>query len=503
MNDLSDFHMTGWRAWLWWALWPAGLVAGGGAGAAILLSDRPDASTAQAVVALVVGWAFIGAGLIGWLRRPENRTGPLMVSVAFAWFAGQGGLAWANNEILFTIGTLLNPLYIVVFAHLLLAFPAGLLESTLARAVILIAYVDVTVVQLAWLFFAEPSDDICAGCPDNAILVTPNQDVVAAVLDSERLLGAALALIGLSILVRRWRQATTPERRTIAPVYLSGGVAFGLLILALVNESVGEPLGEAPQWVFWIAFAIVPFAFLFGLVRGRLARAAVAGLVVELGETPAPGKLKDALARALGDPSLTLAYWLPKRAEYVDAEGRSVELPTDGQQVVTVVEHEGRRVAAIVHDASLRDEPELAEAASAAAGLALENERLQAELRARLDELRASRARIVESADAERRKIERNLHDGAQQRLVSLSLMLKLAASRIRSSPIEAEALLAEAGEELGSTIAELCELARGIHPAILTGRGLSAALESLADRAPIPTYARPGRDDARYVRPG
>ncbi len=480
---------SGWRLWVWWACWPAALGAGAVAVVAILLSNLPGTSTGQAVLALVIGWAFIGAGLVAWSRRPENRTGPLMVAAGFAWFAGQGGLAWANSELLFTIGNLLNPLYIVIFAHLLLAFPTGFLASTLARAVIVIAYLDVTVLQAAWLPFADPTEEICDRCPGNLLLIAENQEVVTVLLDFERALGAALSLVGLGILIHRWRGATTPERRAIGPVYLTGGVAFGFLILSLVNESLGEPLDETPQWLFWISFAVVPFAFLAGMLRGRLARGAVAGLVVEIGETPAPGKLRDALARALGDPSVSLAYWLPERAQYVDADGRPVVLPTDGSQVATVVERQGERVAAIIHDSSLRDEPELVEAACAAAGLALENERLQADLRARLDELRLSRARIVEAADAERRKIERNLHDGAQQRLISLSLTLKLAESQVESSPDEAGRLLHDASTELGATIDELRELARGIHPAILTDRGLVAALESLADRAPISVH--------------
>lgn len=479
--------MSGWKLWLWRALWPLGFLAGAVAVTVALSSDRPDSpAVLEALPILMIGWAFLGAGLVAWSRRPENRTGPLMIAVGFTFFAGQGGLVWADHAALFTIGTLLEPLYIVVFAHLLLAFPSGFLGSTLARAVIVLAYIDVVVIPFSWIFFIEPDEDICTGCPDNVLLVTPHREAVTAALNFERGLGATLSLIGIGILVHRWGKATAPERRAVTPVLVTGGIAFGFLIFSLVNDSLGEPLGDVPLWIFLVSFAVVPFAFLAGMLRGRLARGAVAGLVVEIGETPAPGKLRDALARALGDPSVSLAYWLPERTQYVDAGGRPIVLPSDGSQVATVVERQGERVAAIIHDSSLRDEPELVEAACAAAGLALENERLQADLRARLDELRLSRARIVEAADAERRKIERNLHDGAQQRLISLSLTLKLAESQVESSPDEAGRLLHDANKELGATINELRELARGIHPAILTDRGLVAALESLADRAPI-----------------
>src|SRR5919204_112149 len=222
--------------------------------------------------------------------------------------------------------------------------------------------------------------------------------------------------------------------------------------------------------------------FLAGLARG-----AVAELVVQLRETRGPGKLRDALARALHDPSLSLAYWLPERSRYVDVDGRPVELPRGGDlRVATIIEREGRPVAALVHDATLHDEPDLVEAVGAAAGLALENERLQADLRARLEDLRASRARIVDAADAERRRLERNLHDGTQQRLVSVSMALGLAESKLGSEPEAARQIIEEARQALGAALHELREFSQVIHPAILTERGLGPALQELVLLAPI-----------------
>ena len=230
----------------------------------------------------------------------------------------------------------------------------------------------------------------------------------------------------------------------------------------------------------------MPLAFLAGLLWSRLARLAVAALVVELGETPAPGGLREALARALGDPSLELAYWL-RDDTFVDADGHAVSLPAaDSGRVATAVEHSGLPVAALIHDESLSDHPELVDGVVAAAGLALENERLQAQLRARLEDLRSSRARLVETADAERRRLERNLHDGAQQRLVALSLSLALAQRRRADDPATCE-LLEHKRADLAGALAELRELARGLHPAVLTERGLGPALDALAGRAPVP----------------
>ena len=192
------------------------------------------------------------------------------------------------------------------------------------------------------------------------------------------------------------------------------------------------------------------------------------------------------MARALGDPSLTLAFWLPEFEGYVGVDGRPVSLPTEGSgRVATIVERGHRQVAALVHDESLREEPELVAAVCAAAGIALENERLQADLRARLEELRGSRARIVEAGDAERRRLERNLHDGAQQRLISLSVALRLVASRLQPGS-EAARLLEEARAELKESSHELRELAQGIHPGVLSDHGLGVALETLAARAPL-----------------
>jgi signal transduction histidine kinase len=215
----------------------------------------------------------------------------------------------------------------------------------------------------------------------------------------------------------------------------------------------------------------------------------VTDLLPRLGEAPGTGGLRCLLADALGDRSLQLVFWLEDKEKWVDAEGHKVELPGPGHaaRAWTAVELEGRRVGAIVHEVTLRENPEALRSVAAAAGLAMENERLQAQLRARVEELRTSRARIVEAGTKERRRLERNLHDGAQQRLVALSLTLRLAQANVRKDPEKAEQMLFAAQEELTLALGELRELARGIHPAILSDRGLEAALEALAGRAPIP----------------
>ena len=221
----------------------------------------------------------------------------------------------------------------------------------------------------------------------------------------------------------------------------SGGTAIALLIVVFLATLLSDGLHEVVELVFLVAFACVPAGVLAGLLRTRLARAGVADLVVRLGAGVGPGQLRDVLADVLGDPSLDVAYWVPEQQRYVDVEGRPVALPEPG--AVTVVEREGRPVAALVHDPSVGEDDGLVEAVGAAAGLALENERLQAELRARVAELAGSRARLVQAADDERRRIERNLHDGTQQRLVSVSMALGLAQAKLPADAA-ARAIVAE-----------------------------------------------------------
>jgi signal transduction histidine kinase len=275
----------------------------------------------------------------------------------------------------------------------------------------------------------------------------------------------------------------------MAPILWSGIVMLVVLAAALGTDAAGvSRLTDVLGFLSLLVFASVPWVFLIGLVRSRVARAgAVSELLLRLGEAPGTGTLRCRLSEALGDRSLQLVFWLEDKGKWVDSEGHKVELPEhDTGRAWTAVELEGRRVGAIVHDLALCEEPELLGSVAAAAGLAMQNERLQAQLRARVEELRTSRARIVEAGTHERRRLERNLHDGVQQRLVALSLTLRLAQGKVHNDPERADELLTAAQEELTLALGELRELARGIHPAVLSDRGLGAALEALAGRAPI-----------------
>jgi len=472
----------------------AGIVLGVASIVAVSTSEFVERPAITITLNLLVGWAFVIAGAIAVELRPEVRVGWLMIGVGFAWFLGQGGLAYAGHSILFTIGTALQFVYVGVIAHLIVAFPSGEVTTRAGRAVVAAGYLSVTAAYAPWLLVAE-TFEFCDGCPDNAFLISANEEASAVLRDLSRYAGIAATIAIVVFLWRRWRTSTASWRRAVAPVFWSAGLAFAVVVPAVANRAVDRPLGDGPTFAMWLAFAVVPFGFLYGLLRSQLDRAAIATLVVELGEGRHRGRVQESLATALHDPTLTLAYWLPDQHCYVDVDGMAIEVPeperpgqaAESNQVATVVERDGRRVAALIHDPSLRQNLELIEAACAGAGLALENEQLHADLRARLNELQASRARIVQATDDERRRIERNLHDSTQQRLVSLGLAVRRARSKLATDLEGADALLVSAGDEIAQTLDEIVELTQGIHPALLTDRGLIEALDALAARAHLP----------------
>jgi signal transduction histidine kinase len=442
---------------------------------------------AVAALGIVIGWGFIGTGLFAWARRPDNSLGSLMVATGFAWFLA--GLSGSDLSILFTIGLLFGSVYVVTTVHTLLAAPSGTLASG-DRKVVTAAYALVTVGILPLQFFYDPSHD-CKNCPDNALLITDSQTAVNIIGTVINLAGVVLLALVLRSLIRRWRHATRTERRLYTPMYAAGIALMIVLIGQLALQSAGSE-GSALDVAFVISlvpFSLVPYLFLGSFLRARLLEGgAVSNLMTRLSETPRAGRLRDALADALEDPSLELVYWIPERETYVDFRGRDFELPTDDpSRAIHLVAREGDCVAAIIYDATMREAESHVEAVGAAASLALLNERLEAELRAKVDELRRSRERMLRIGLEERRRLERDLHDGAQQRLVSMALNIRMARAKLNEDPLAADRLLESAGDELDSALGELRELARGIHPAVLTDRGLATALETLASRAPVP----------------
>jgi PAS domain S-box-containing protein len=731
-------------------IWTLAILVAAAALGLIFTTSHADEMTARMGLQVAVALAFVGSGLVAWTGRPETRTGAIMVATGFAWYPSI--LTQSNEPVLYGLGFCFLELGWAFFGWLILSYPSGRLEGRAPKALVAAAFLLVLVARPAWAV-VEDTSTLNPDAPANGILVSDRPGLADGLLLFAQLGGVVLIAATLVILVHRWRVATPPLRRTLSPPYVSFGVTVILLALALGLDAAGFASARYFTWAALSALLLVPISFAVGLLRIRLARASVGRLLVELDAAPTGVELRDALARALNDPSLEVSYWLPGQDVFVDAEGDPVSLPVDaaGGRAATIVERGGGPVAALVHDASLLDDADLLESVGAAAGLSLESDRrlaeltrsearlrglvealpdlmfrldhegnyldvqasdssllaapetdligrnirdvlpdgvcteilagidrvittrkvdeieyslalgdeerhfearigpigqeevvlvvrdisdrkrhelevqeLHGQLRARLDdlqrerelvravvesapsyfclvdregriqrfnralerssgchddedtrglhfwevfvgedaadrvreviletgstdvppaeqedawrasgggrmdvawtvtplseggrsdellvsgmdvterkrheeELRRSRVRLVEAAGVERRRLERNLHDGAQQRLVSISLSLRLAQAKVRTAPADAETLLAGAGVELGKALEELRELARGIHPAILTDRGLEPALRALVARSPVPATLAEAPDE-------
>ncbi len=466
----------------------AGTLVGGGA--VWLAAHQPPGRPTEPgpVLTLLVGASLLGCGLASWRARPENRLGQIMVLTGFAWFAAQ--LIEASAPWLNTIGLAVQSVWIIGLIYLLLSFPAGRLPSRIDRALVAIGATVAVGFQLLAMLDGNKVALRCPGCANNLLQVVADNHAAKNLLGLDRLVGAVLIVTVIGLLVGRWLRASTPQRRAVAPVLVAGCATLAALTTTAVLDLFGDPLGALPANVYFTLMATVPVAVLFVFLQRRLARGMVAGLVVELGGPSSSTDLREALARALGDPSLELAFWFPAEECYVDGDGGVVKLPDeDSGRRSTLVERDGQPIAALLHDPVLEHNAELVSSVCAAASLALENERLQAELRARLVELQASRARLVEATDTERRRIERDLHDGTQQRLVSIAMSLGLLETKLPGQAEAARPLVRETREALALALAELRELTHGINPPLLAERGLPAALDELCRRAALPTH--------------
>jgi signal transduction histidine kinase len=446
-----------------------------------LLSVAPDfqrlppGGPAVAYIGLVLAWGFVGVGTFAWLRRPDNRTGMLMT------LAGLGvtlsGLQLLHSDLLWALGAMTDAVAVSLLLHLLLAFPSGRLGGRAERRVAALAYTSAVAQPLRVL--VSPCDGVCPDT-DNPLLIA-DLPVLADILALiQGLTAIAAVTLTLWLLIRRWRRSSPAQRRGLDPVLLYGALILLAGLGTVVTTAVGTA-EKASQLAFIGCFALFPVAFLAGLVRTHFFHTTTMARLIE--QLAADRDVRDALADALGDPSLDVAYWLPDRG-YVDRGGHPVE--PDGREV-SEIDHEGRRVGALLHAPVLMETPDLVFEAAAAAGLAMENARLEVELRAKLEALRASRARLVEAGDAERRRLGRDLHDGAQQRLVAMMIELQLARESFDKDPDTARELIDSAFANAQAAVGELRDLASGIHPAVLSQRGLEAGLESLASRAPIP----------------
>ena len=418
---------------------------------------------------LALAWSLTAASVFA-IQRPRWRLARwLLATAAFALLGAD--LEWSSSEVLSTLGLLLEGLWAALLAHLVLTFPEGRSWSRSAGAAIVGAYAVTFGGQLLGAIVPSSVDK--------------------GVDRGQEFLAVGIAVVVLLLVAQRVHSLRAPARRAQAPVLVAAAVTT-LAGLAWLGWVIAADAAVPSLETIVRAVAVsIPLGVVVGIARSGMRRPRPSELVVDL-RAEAPATMRERLARALDDPTLEVAYRLGD-GRYVDPDGSPLELPQHADRAVTAVTARGEEIAALIHDPALLDEPALVESVRATAALVLENERLAAEVRSQLAEVRASRGRVVAAADAERRRIERNLHDGAQQRLVTLSVALSLQAARSDAAAADA---LSRAQDEVEQAIAELRDLARGIHPTLLRDEGLQAAVEALARRAPLPVAVRGTLDE-------
>lgn len=465
--------------------WIVGVAALGMAVALVALEyDTPGFSQARLLLVAGVGVVMVGAGIAS-AANGEERIGLLVTLAGYSWLL-ERLLGAIDNQVVYSASAFFPGLWVALLLWALLTFPSGRFRSPLDR--VLVTGFAVLQIGGQWLItLTIPRWEPRGGTGPNEMALFPNDPLAENVTKLADRITIPLLLLIAVILVHRMVTATPPVRRSYGFVWV-GGIVLCLLLALLITAGLGwVDFDEAyGRWLEYLA-GIIPITMAVSLFAARVAQDRLVSLVVDLEAGERGDRLVASLRKALGDPALDLVYPAPGGEGWIDGAGESVDVDEEsGQRVVTPVVYRGANIAALVHDPVLLRNPERLSTAIAAAGLAIDNERLQAELRATLADVLASRTRIVEAGDRERRRVERNLHDGAQQRLVALGLTLNLAARQAESDPAVA-ALLVEARADLDEATSELRELARGIHPAVVTDLGLGGALETLAQRPGTP----------------
>jgi signal transduction histidine kinase len=487
------------------ALWPVGFVFG--LGAVTTLGRFGDKGDAQLVSDLLGGWAFMAAGLVVWARLPDRRLGPISVAVGFAWFVGS--YAPTASPVVRYLAEGFRGWFDPLIAALALAYPSGHVRPRAGRVVVATWLATLAAWTITRLALGVPLAWYpCPACPASADAWVWSQSILDALGPVFGLLSTACAAATVVVLLHRVATATPVGRRRLAPVALAA-VLIGVGLVVVDAERalrVGALTGVVTTPLLNTLSILVAAAMLAGLLGEQSSRSAIADAVGALGTSPSGGAastaaLRAALATALGDASLRVLTWDRGSATYRDEQGGPALAPEEDDRRVVMRLGEGDPpTGLVIHDAALRDDPGLASAVRAAVRLHVENARLEGEVRAQLADVQASRSRLVSAGDRERRRLERDLHDGAQQRLVGLALDVRRAQSRLDAgSDPELAGALADASEDISLAIEELRELARGIHPSILGESGLGAALESLAARSRIPVVVEEALGAARF----
>jgi signal transduction histidine kinase len=459
-----------------------------------IVDKRPDIaragdSAAALVGELAAGALLVAAALAAQAWRPRARFTVPLAAAGIGWLLFEWNSPGAGAA--FTAGLVLYAVWPPLLAQAALRGPDERPLGRPAVALLIVAYLtSLGMLGLASAAVYDPLAQGCLDCPTNRLLITNDAEswhelgqlgLVLSVIWT-----AAFAVLACGRLAR----FSSAGRRVAAPVLVPAAAALALFgAAAFHGRERGFMSNDPTDRALWLgamaALSIVAAGVVWERVRARRARSALARLVVDLGASPAPGGLEGQLADALGDPSLRLLHSLDGEPGWIDSEGHAAALPSDGDHVATSVVARGREVSVLVHRRGLLDDPGFAQEIASAARLAIEHERLHASRRAQLERLRLSRARLVATADAQRRQLERDLHDGAQQRLLTLSIAVRLARRQFGRGDPALEQELATTESELGVALAELRELAHGLFPMVLSNEGLAAALEVLAERTP------------------
>jgi signal transduction histidine kinase len=452
---------------------------------------------------------ILGPVLVGlyWMRRrPESRFGPLLVATGF--IAGAPYILQSSSEpVLFATGVLWEgPIYLSALT-LVLTFPTGRLEGKAARAIFAVGVIAVAlnsaVVLMAPQLAGRGSISDCRlACPPNGLRLVSDPSLAAELVRATKITIVVVALATIVLIVWRVVAGTPPRRRALAigaPVALAFLVSQAAYQSALLFEIQAADVYPVVQWTIVGTRSSIWYGFLLALIAAELfAGRMLRRVVIESLRRPAPTELEATLREPLGDPTMRLAFRERATDTWVDAQGSRLEPPDPASgRVLTEVQRDGRVAAAIVHDAQLAEEPELLQAAGAIVLLVQENAELEEGWTASLGDLRDSRRRIVAASEGERRKLERDLHDGAQQRLVALRIRLAVAAEQAAGDQV-VHTRLGGLEADLDEAIEELRDLAHGIFPSLLADRGLLPALRAVGRRGPR-AIAVTGRRIGRY----
>jgi signal transduction histidine kinase len=457
------------------------------------------AGVQPAFVTLIVAasLAFASTGLLVWHQRPGAIIGPLLWIVGMAWLIPQW--RYSAESFTWTLGTWLLPtLHQAALTHVVFAYPSGVIRLRAERWVVGVSYATATVGALFVTIFArDPASLGFPGFPRNILLVNPDVEIWRALVSVKTTLELLLAVAILALVARRWKRSSGLGRRRLGPFLLGGGLAAISFSAGYTAVGIRSPfLSGIPldylviRWPIAVLYLVVPIAIGWGVLRERLDRAGVADLVSTAGDVGRGlAGLQVALRSALRDHSLELLTWDRDHAQFRRLDGTAAPTPDDDdRRFTTRIERDGRMLGMVVHDRALVEDEALMDAVIASVRLVLDNQRLLSELGSQLEEVMASRGRIADAASVERRRIERNLHDGAQQQLVALTLLLSLAADGAASHDDERLIAQLEGARKLAEdTLADVRSLAHGIHPAVLTDEGLRTAIDVLARTSPVP----------------